>query len=200
MKNAKPCRSTSWTNGFINLGLVLISLAVSYAVLGAFLLVYGPAIAWKPFNRFPTSATIPWQPSGPSTENQPYIAVLGDSLAEGVGDWNFNRTSRAEPYYSGDVISRKLGLPVISFGKNNAGSIDALVTNPGAIMNADSCMLLRSPAKPKSLVVYIYEGNDFDNNIRDLLKAAEGNQMRFRSQPISAIRHVRWRVFLVTST
>jgi hypothetical protein len=158
----------------INLGLVSVSLIFSYAVVGAFMLVYGPAIAWKPFNKFPTAATIPWQPSGPSSKDQPYIAILGDSYAAGVGDWNVSRQTRTEPYYSGDVISRELGMPVLSFGKNGAGSVRALVTNPGHIMHAESCSLLYSPPPPKSLVVYVYEGNDFNNNVRNLKVPADG--------------------------
>lgn len=168
MENSKPGGPGRLKNIAVNLGLALISLAFSYAVLGAFLLVYGPIVTWKPFNKFPTAATIPWQPSGPSNNGQPYIAVFGDSYAAGLGDWNVSRASRTEPYYSGDVISRELGMPVLSFGKNGAGSVRALVTNPGSIMNAESCILLQSPSPPKSLVVYVYEGNDFDNNVRNL--------------------------------
>ena len=144
MENPEPGSPGRLKNIVVNLGLVLISLAFGYAVLGAFLLVYGPVITWKPFNKFPTAATIPWQPSGPSNKGQPYIAVFGDSYAAGLGDWNVSRTSRTEPYYSGDVISRELGMPVLSFGKNGAGSVRALVTNPGSIMNAESCTLLHS--------------------------------------------------------
>lgn len=155
-------------NVAINLILVSVSLLVSYVVLGSLLLAYGPAVAWRPFNKFPTAATIPWQASGPRSRDQAYIAVLGDSYAAGIGDWNANRQSRTDPYYSGDVISKSLGQPVLSFGKNGAGSVGGLVTNPGHIMNADSCMLLTSPPPPERIVVYVYEGNDFNNNLTRL--------------------------------
>ncbi len=151
-------------------GNVLLSAAsvlLAYGVVGGLLLVYGPAIAWRPINKFPTAATLAWQPSGPKRSDDPYIAVLGDSYAVGIGDWNAGRRSRHDPYYSGDVISERLGLPVLSFGKNGASSVEALVTNPGRIMNADSCFLLDSPAQPQSLVVYVYEGNDFNDNLLD---------------------------------
>ncbi|MGI9514972.1 MAG: SGNH/GDSL hydrolase family protein [Anderseniella sp.] len=174
MKTSKPGGPDRLRDIAVNLALVLVSLAFGYAVLGALLLAYGPMVVWKPFNKFPTAATIPWQPSGPSSKGQPYIAVFGDSYATGVGDWNYNRASRTQPYYSGDVISRELGMPVLSFGKSGAGSVRALVTNPGSIMNAESCSLLHSPSPPSSLVVYVYEGNDFNNNVSNLQIPPDG--------------------------
>ncbi|MEM8686691.1 MAG: hypothetical protein AAGF81_05155 [Pseudomonadota bacterium] len=152
-------------------GLILASLLLSYGLAGALFLVWGPAVAWRSINIFPTAATLPWQPSGPKSESEPYIAILGDSHAVGTGDWYAGRKSRQDPFYSGDVISAQLGTAVLSFGKNRGSSIDALVTNPARIMSADSCFLLHSPPPPKSLVVYVYEGNDFNNNLLDLQAA-----------------------------
>lgn len=46
-------------------------------------------------------------------------------------------------------------------------------------MNADSCFLLQSPPAPKSLVVYVYEGNDFNNNLAALRSTpASGSKRR----------------------
>ncbi len=168
MTNSAQRRGKRFKEIAVNLLTLSISVLVGYVLLGGVMLVYGPAILWKPFNQFPTAISIPWQASGPGDSDEAYIAILGDSYAAGFGDWNAERQSRTDPYYSGDVIANQLSRPVLSFGRGGAGSVRGLVTNPGRIMHADSCALLRRPPPPNFLIVYFYEGNDLNNNFKRL--------------------------------
>ncbi|MEM1200133.1 MAG: hypothetical protein AAGI06_12565 [Pseudomonadota bacterium] len=168
--------------------LIIGSLLLTYSLVGGLFLVYGPTIAWRSINIFPTAATLPWQPSGPKAASEPYIAIIGDSHAVGTGDWDASRRSRHEPFYSGDVIAEQIGTPVLSFGKNRGSSIGAMVVNPGRIITAGSCFLLQSPPPPKSIVVYVYEGNDFNNNVQDLQSARRSQATKRDVQELIAAR------------
>jgi hypothetical protein len=168
MTNSSHQRGRRFKEIFANLATLSISLLLGYIVLGCVMLVYGPAILWKPINHFPTAVSIPWQASGPGDSDEAYIAILGDSYAAGFGDWSVERQSRTDPYYSGDVIASQLSRPVLSFGRGGLSSVGALVTNPARIMHADSCALLRRPPPPSILIVYFYEGNDLNNNLNRL--------------------------------
>lgn len=166
MTNSAHRRSKRFKDVAANLATLSISLLIGYVLLGGVMLLYGPAILWKPINHFPTAVNIAWQASGPADNDESYIAILGDSFAAGLGDWSVERQSRTDPYYSGDVIASQLSRPVISFGRNGLSSVGALVTNPARIMHADSCALLRTPPPPDMLIVYFYEGNDLNNNLK----------------------------------
>src|SRR5690348_3553110 len=57
-----------------------------------------------------------------------YIALLGDSYAEGLGDWLVQaKANRAKAFHSANVIEDLTGRDVVSFGKSGAGSAEALV-------------------------------------------------------------------------
>lgn len=103
-----------------------------------------------------------------------YIALAGDSNAEGVGDWLVDelRVNRygftTFDYHSAHVLYRETGRDVVTFGSAGSGSLGGLAAKP-----VDHFLYLNSLRdfaleKPKELLVYFYEGNDLDNNIRDL--------------------------------
>ena len=101
-----------------------------------------------------------------------YIALFGNSYAQGAGDW-YEAAVRDDwgegaPYQAAHVLFETTGRDVISFGASGASSFDGLVFFP-----------LRLTAKlaargidlepPAQIVAYFYEGNDLDDNL-DLLR------------------------------
>ncbi|HUQ38311.1 MAG TPA: hypothetical protein VM144_18230 [Aestuariivirga sp.] len=162
-------------NALKNTAVTITSMLFGYLLIGTVLLIYGPGIIWEVFNFFPVASSIWYQGSGGNPKKEAYIALLGDSYAAGIGDWSLERKSRVDPFYSGDVIAANLQRPVITFGKPGSSSVEALITNPGRVMNASICVLLKSPVQPAEFVVYFYEGNDLNDNVNDLSRNSGGS-------------------------
>lgn len=95
-----------------------------------------------------------------------YIALVGDSYAQGYGDWflesNFNENP---PFHSAHVINQRTGVDVISFGKGGASSIRGMVTLPIAHYEYINATPQFELAQPRAIIVYFYEGNDLNDNI-----------------------------------
>jgi hypothetical protein len=95
-----------------------------------------------------------------------YVALLGDSYAEGQGDWLLQTEGdRSKPYHSGNVIHELTGRDVVSFGKGGAGSAEGIVERPAGVFSGDSCYLFPSIETPRQMFIYYYEGNDVDDNL-----------------------------------
>ncbi len=113
------------------------------------------------------------QTSKKSVVPKNYIALVGDSNAEGLGDWlkdeiDANRLRFATPdYHSAHRIYRKTGRDVISFGVSGAGSLRGLVVNPVSCFSYLNSLKAFSLEKPEKILVYFYEGNDLIDNTRD---------------------------------
>src|SRR5262249_43006294 len=57
-----------------------------------------------------------------------YIALVGDSNAQGMGDWMLeNGLDRSKPYHSADILHQVLHTDVVSLGRAASGSAEALV-------------------------------------------------------------------------
>lgn len=94
------------------------------------------------------------------------IVLLGDSYAQGYGDWLLevdpNRNGR---FHSGHIIHDLTGRDVINFGQSGAGSAEGIAALPAvAFARAASAWYLRLPP-PRVAVIYFYEGNDLNNNL-----------------------------------
>jgi hypothetical protein len=94
------------------------------------------------------------------------IVLLGDSYAQGYGDWLLeadpNRNGR---FHSGHIIHDLTGRDVITFGQSGAGSAEGMAALPAvAFARAASAWYLRLPP-PSVAVIYFYEGNDLNNNL-----------------------------------
>ncbi|MBI3589994.1 MAG: hypothetical protein HY094_01280 [Candidatus Melainabacteria bacterium] len=92
-----------------------------------------------------------------------YIAIIGDSYADGEGDWFFEVDKNKNPkYYSAHVLHDLLKKDVISFGVGGAGS-------PTAVKNiVYSIEMLRSRfhiEAPEVILFYFFEGNDLEDNL-----------------------------------
>jgi hypothetical protein len=94
-----------------------------------------------------------------------YVALLGDSYAEGLGDWLLQQGGdRTKPFHSADVIRQATGRDVVSFGKGGAGSAEAIVRQPARELLASRCLAFPPLEIPRQMFVYFYEGNDVEDN------------------------------------
>lgn len=94
-----------------------------------------------------------------------YLAIVGDSNAQGKGDWftqqGYDRTA---DFHSAHVLRNLLQRDVLSFGRSGAGSADGLLLEPLQIR----AMLARYDMplpRPSMVLAYFYEGNDVENNL-----------------------------------
>src|SRR3954453_16720571 len=149
----------------VNTALVLLSLAVSYLAASFFL--FRGIIGDLPINlrpHFPDLAEVFAQTSKGGTAPRDYIALLGDSYAEGQGDGLLDANGdRAKVRHSAHVLHRLTGRDVISLGLGGAGSAQAMVRMPARILNG-GCFLYPHLDPPQRMLVYFYEGNDLEEN------------------------------------
>src|SRR2546423_7226540 len=148
-----------------NTALVLLSLAVTYVAASFFL--FRVLIGDLPINlrpHFPDLAEVFAQTSKAGTVPRDYIALLGDSYAEGQGDGLLDANGdRTKALHSAHVLHRLTGRDVISLGIGGAGSVQAMVRQPTRILR-DGCFLYPRLDAPRQMLVYFYEGNDLDEN------------------------------------
>jgi hypothetical protein len=113
-----------------------------------------------------------------------YVALLGDSYAEGFGDWlSSHHGDRTAPFHSANIIHDATGRDIVSFGKAGAGSAEGLVLRPARIVPETRCSVLPAIEEPRQILVYFYEGNDIQDNLRFLGKV----RRRYGSIGIAAI-------------
>jgi hypothetical protein len=150
--------------GLANAILVVVTVAVTYLagqlVLFRYLAAHMPPSV-RPY--LSDRASFFAQSSAAHDVPHDYIALVGDSNAEGVGDWLLSAGSD-KPHHSADVIHALTGRDVASFGRSGAGSAEAMVLRVTRILGDGGCYAFPSVEEPKQLVVYFYEGNDVDDN------------------------------------
>ncbi len=109
------------------------------------------------------------QKSKKSTVANNYIALVGDSYAQGFGDWLLdNSLNRNDPFHSAHVLYALTKRDVLSFGASGAGSLRGIVTEPITAYEYLQHFPLYQIDEPESIMVYFYEGNDLNNNLLDL--------------------------------
>lgn len=94
-----------------------------------------------------------------------YIALLGDSYAEGAGDWAESVLQiPAARYHSAHLLHEATGIDVISFGVSGAGSVRGIVTRPVGLLAYIRHYIARKMPDPDVAIIYFYEGNDLNEN------------------------------------
>jgi hypothetical protein len=148
-----------------NTALVLTSLAVTYLAASVFLFrVALPHLSLNLRPHFPDLAEVFAQTSKAGSVPRDWIALLGDSYAEGQGDGLLDAAGdRAKALHSAHSLQRLTGRDVVSLGTGGAGSAQAMVRMPARILNG-GCFLYPRLASPRQILVYFYEGNDLDEN------------------------------------
>jgi hypothetical protein len=99
-----------------------------------------------------------------------YTALLGDSYAEGEGDWHLSVDGRFNPPYHSAHLLHDGGLgDVVSFGMSGSGSLSGIVLAPLGIEAYLEALDRFAPiGPPRQAMIYFYEGNDLNDNLRDL--------------------------------
>lgn len=156
----------------INFGLVVVSTTV--ALLLVEWLVFPKVVPHLSLSHqgYLSKLRVLAQSSKAAMTPKDYIALVGDSYAQGRGDWLLESDPDGNgPFHSAHVLRDLSGRDVISFGKGGTGSLEGMVERPLKQFRyiAGSPWFALEP--PRTILAYFYEGNDFDNNIRTLREA-----------------------------
>jgi hypothetical protein len=150
-----------------NAALVIASVLLTYVLLEfAVFRLFLPYVPLKVRPALPDRAEVLAQHSKRNYLPHDYIALLGDSYAEGRGDWLLqNGDNRNSPFHSADVIREATGRDVVSFARGGAGSAEGIVLRPARIFTGSRCMLFPELELPRQMFIYFYEGNDIEDNL-----------------------------------
>jgi hypothetical protein len=149
-----------------NAVLAATSIACAYLICEfLFFRLYLPYASLNIRTHLPDTAGVLVQNSKSEFVPHNYIAILGDSIAEGVGDWLLQANGdRTKPFHSADVIRRITGRDVVSFGRFGASSAQALVSRPATIFAGTDCYFFPRIEAPQEMVVYFSEATDIRDN------------------------------------
>jgi hypothetical protein len=154
--------------------LVVCSLCVTAALAEVtFSLVGLPYVPLRLHRDLPRDIQVFAQTSKAGVLPRDPVVLLGDSYAQGYGDWLGDVYRHGnKPFHSAHVINKLIGRDVVTLGEGGAGSAEGVAAYPAlAYRYADKAWYLRFP-RPHSVVIYFYEGNDLNDNMRFLASYA----------------------------
>lgn len=161
-------------NFLINLSLFLTSFCFCLLVIE---LVFPRLLNKVPFKLYANLDRGVWpfaQTSKRSVIPRDYIALVGDSYAAGAGDWGKYELDHAglstPDYQSAHILFRKLGADVVTFGVGGAGNLRGMMAEPILVHTYANSLRSLSLEKPKRILVYFYEGNDFYDSMMDFYR------------------------------
>jgi len=94
-----------------------------------------------------------------------YVLLLGDSYAAGGGDWLLEvaDSGGSPPFQATHILHAETGRDVLTFGSAGSGNVNATAY----LASKRFAQLRRSLlGEPTDVVVYFYEGNDLNDNLR----------------------------------
>ena len=98
-----------------------------------------------------------------------YIAIVGDSYAQGKGDWLLSiDTNSNDAFNSAHALQNLTKHDVINYGKSGASNIRGWVREPIARSQFIHKHIDKSLKHPKIILAYFYAGNDLQENILDV--------------------------------
>ncbi len=160
-------------SSLINVALVIASIVVAYVV-GEFVFFRAllPYMSLNLRPHLPDRADFYLQNSKAHYIAHNYIGLVGDSYAQGMGDWLLSVGGKNDkPYHSANVIHDILGRDVVTFGRAAAGSAEEMVLRITRILGDSYCPVFPPIEEPKKFFIYFYEGNDIDDNNELLFRA-----------------------------
>ncbi|BBL69850.1 SGNH/GDSL hydrolase family protein [Methylogaea oryzae] len=153
-------------NALLALGSILLSFIAVEAVVERFLITRTPL---KFAFALSDGVGLLAQSSKKGRLPQNYIALAGDSYAQGKGDWVFEADPNSNPpYHSAHLIQQRTGRDVISFGKRAVGSMRGLVVEPAARYRFVHDHIDSDLQPPEEIWAYFYAGNDLEDNLDEL--------------------------------
>jgi len=150
----------------VNTLLVLSAISITFLVLEVF--IENNLINKTPVKfhfALPAGLAVLAQSSKEERVPKNYIAIAGDSYAQGKGDWILEidpGTNNA--FHSAHVLQKLSGQDVISFGKSGASNIKGWVREPIARYRFIHDVIAPSIEAPKIILAYFYAGNDLLEN------------------------------------
>ena len=169
----------------LNLLLVVLSTILGYVALEfVFFVVLLPHYNFGIRPHLPETAEVLVQGSKSKWVPHDYVALLGDSNAEGVGDWLIgNGGNEALPFGPADVLHSLIGRDVVSFGRGGIGSAESLVRQPARILAGSDCMIFPHIDPPSRILAFYSEGIAVQSNLVFLKKVTE----KYGSDDVQAI-------------
>jgi hypothetical protein len=151
----------------INSLLVLVSTLLSYFALEIlFFRVLLPDARFSPRPFLPETPGVLVQTTKAGYAPHDYVAILGDSYAEGVGDEMLQANGDdAKLFHAAHVIQARTGRDVVTFGQGGAGSAEAFVRLPTRAIEGSRCVVFPTIEDPAHVFAYFYEGNDIEENL-----------------------------------
>ena len=151
----------------VNSLLVLVSTLLCYFVLEIlFFRVLLPDARFTPRPFLPETPGVLVQTTKTGYAPRRYVAILGDSYAEGVGDeMLLANGDDAKLFHAAHVIHARTGRDVVTFGQGGAGSAEAFVRLPTHAIEGSRCVIFPTIEDPAHIFAYFYEGNDIDENL-----------------------------------
>jgi hypothetical protein len=103
-----------------------------------------------------------------------YVAILGDSYGQGLGDEAVKAGyDEGRWLQAANVVHGLTGRDIVTFAKAGAGSAEALVLLPSRALNGSRCAIFPTLEDPAQVFAYFYEGNDIEDNLRFLTRVRE---------------------------
>jgi lysophospholipase L1-like esterase len=150
-----------------NWSLALVSTILSYFIIEAFFFrVIFPVADPSVRPHLPETPGVLAQSTKASFVPRDYIAILGDSMAEGLGDALLAAgENEARAFHAAHVVRELTRRDVVTFGRGGSSSAEGLVRQPARILAGSQCLLFPTIQEPSRIFAYFYEGNDIQDNL-----------------------------------
>jgi hypothetical protein len=168
-------RSSKFKAFLANASVALVSTVVSYFIIEAiFFRVYFPVADSSVRPHLPETPGVLTQNTKAGFVPHDYVAILGDSMAEGLGDALLAAgNNEARAYHAAHAVHDLTGKDVVSFGRGGSSSAEALVRQPARILEGSHCLIFPTIEEPSRIFAYFYEGNDIQDNLAFARKVAQ---------------------------
>jgi hypothetical protein len=159
----------------VNWSIALASTIISYFIIEAFFFrVFFPMADASVRPHLPETPGVLAQSTKASFVPRAYVAILGDSMAEGLGDALLAAgQNEGRAFHAAHVIRELTGKDVVSFGRGGSSSAEGLVRQPARILAGSRCLIFPTIQEPSRIIAYFYEGNDVQDNLAFAAKVAQ---------------------------
>src|SRR5437763_9898357 len=127
----------------VNGSIALASTIISYVVIEAFFFrVFFPLADASVRPHLPETPGVLSQSTKAGFVPRDYVAILGDSMAEGLGDALLAAgNNEAAAFHAAHVVRELTGKDVVSFGRGGSSSAEGLVRQPARILTGSQCLI-----------------------------------------------------------